>query len=200
MDPYHPELWRLGDVANVIRNGGLGVVPTDTVYAFVCDIDNKNAIERLYRLKKMDPKKPLSMMCRNIADVAQWTRGFPQQTFRAARRCLPGAYTFILRGSRATPRIIMNKKRREVGVRVPDDAICQAVLEELQRPLLCSSVVIEDDETWHDPAAIADMYGDRIDFVVDAGHRAISPSTIIDLTSEEPVLIRHGKGDPDLFE
>lgn len=190
----------MGEIARLLRNGAVGVIPTDTVYAFVCDIHDKTAIERLYQLKKMDHKKPLSMMCRDFADVANWTRGFPSPLYRAMKRCLPGPYTFILRASSTTPRTMLKKKRREIGVRIPDDPICQSLLEEMEMPLLCSSVRTQDDLPWNDPAKIADTYGSRIDFVVDGGERTIDPSTVIDLTSNQPELIRRGKGDTTLFE
>ena len=199
LDSDFPEIWRVGEIAAIVRNGGLGVIPTDTVYAFVCDISSKQAIERLYHLKNMDPKQPLAMMCHDLSQISQWTRGFPNHIFRQIRRCLPGPYTFIVKASRETPRILLKKKRREVGVRIPNDPVCQALLEELDRPLLCSSVRTGDNSVWNDPARISETYSSRIDFVIDAGERLAEPSTIIDLTDNVPVLVRHGKGDPDLF-
>ena len=199
LDHDYPELWKLAAVAQRIKGGALGVVPTDSVYAFVCDPENKGATERLYRLKEMDPKKPLSILCRDIAMVSVYTRGFPNTVFRAARRCLPGPYTFILPVTSGFPRHLLGK-RREVGVRVPADPVCQALLEDLDRPLLASSVRTVDDRYWTSPAEIDDEFGSRIDFVVDGGERVGAPSTVIDLTGDDPVVLRHGQGDASLFE
>jgi tRNA threonylcarbamoyl adenosine modification protein (Sua5/YciO/YrdC/YwlC family) len=199
MDAHYPEVWRMGGIARLLERGAVGVIPTDTVYAFVCDCSSKKAIERIYSLKNMDPKKPLSMMCKDIRMISQWTRGIPNEWYRTIRRVLPGPYTFILNASQQTPRIMLNQ-RREVGVRVPDDPICQALLEELERPLLCSSVRTLEDSVWNDPGRISESFGNRLDFVVDGNERMAEPSTVIDLTDGEAVIIRHGKGSTELFE
>lgn len=199
MDPHYPEVWRMGEIARLIEQGAVGVIPTDTVYAFVCDSTSKKAVERIYSLKNMDPKKPLSLMCKDISDVSRWTRGFPNHWFRTIRRCLPGPYTFIVSASQQTPRPML-KKRREIGVRIPEDEICMALLEELDRPLLCSSVRTPEDSFWNAPAHISESFGNRLDFVVDGGERYADPSTVIDLTDGDADIIRHGKGSTELFE
>lgn len=199
IDGEYPELWRLDAVARAVREGGLGVIPTDTVYAFVCGIGSKRAIERLYRVKELDQKKPLSILCQDLRAVSEYTRGIPTSAYRAMKRCLPGPYTFILKASSQVPRIML-RKRRTVGVRVPDDDICAALLQALDEPLLCSSVRTKDDSFWNDPAQISDEFGKRLDFVVDGGERLAEPSTVIDLTGRVAEVIREGKGDPTLFD
>ena len=199
VDPETWDLWRLESVVRSLREGGLGVIPTDTVYAFVCSISNKKAIERLYRTKKLDERKPLSILCHDFSMVSQYTHGFPNNWFRVARRSLPGPYTFILRANNRIPRLML-RKRRTVGIRIPNDPVCLALLSELDGPLLCSSVRTEDDSFWNVPAAISQAYGNRLDFVVDAGERLAEPSTIIDLSEGEPHIVRSGKGDMSLFE
>jgi tRNA threonylcarbamoyl adenosine modification protein (Sua5/YciO/YrdC/YwlC family) len=193
------DLWRLESVVRSLRDGGLGVIPTDTVYAFVCSITSKKAIERLYSIKKMDERKPLSIICHDFSMVSQYTHGFPNSWFRVARRCLPGPYTFILRANNQIPRLML-RKRRTVGVRIPNDPVCLALLSELDAPLLCSSVRTDNDSFWNVPAAISEAYGNRLDFVVDAGERLAEPSSVIDLTDNDPVVIRQGKGDLEPFE
>ncbi len=199
IDPFNPDVWRLDPVLRSIQRGGLGVIPTDTVYAFVCDIGSKTAIERLYALKDLDPRKPLSILCRDFQMVATYTRGFPTSLYRTVRRCLPGPYTFILPASSLIPRLML-RKRRTVGVRIPKDTVCEALLEDLERPLLCTSVRMPDDSPWNNPAEIEDAYKSQLDFVVDAGERLADPSTVVDLSEDEPVVLRKGKGDVSMFE
>ena len=199
LDPDYPEVWRMGEIARLIADGGVGVIPTDTVYAFVCDVGNRKAIERLYAVKQMDPKKPTSIMCRDMSMVSTYVKPVHSTNFRAMRRSLPGPYTFILRASSQIPRLML-RKRRTIGVRIPDDEVCTALMEELDRPLLCSSVRTVDDSHWNQPVFIAERFGARLDFVVDGGERLVEPSTVVDLTGSEPEIIREGKGDIELFE
>ncbi len=200
LDADYPEVWNLGPISKKLASGGVGVIPTDTVYAFVCDLGNKEAIERLYDIKEIDPKKPLAILCKDLAMVSEYTRGIHNNHFRAMRRCVPGPYTFILHAGTSIPKLMLTGKRKEIGVRIPDDPICSALLEGLTRPLLCSSVMGPEDSYWINPAEIAETYAKRLDFVVDGGERLVEPSTVVDLTGEEPVIVRHGKGDPSLFE
>ena len=198
LDENYPELWRMTEVAALVRNDGLGVIPTDTTYAYVCDMRSKPAVERLYAIKKLNPKRPLSILCSDFSSLAKYTRGVSTSYFRAVRRCMPGPYTFILKASGEVPRLML-RKRREIGIRVPDDEVCQALLEELDGPLLCSSVRTEDDSYWNEPAKIADRHGKRLDFIVDGGIRLADPSTVLDLTDRTPELIREGKGSLEAF-
>ena len=200
LDPDYPELWQLGAIAKKLGAGAVGVIPTDTVYAFVCDVGDKDAIERLYRVKQLDPKKPLSLLCKDLAAISEYTKGLRNSHYRAMRRCLPGPFTFILQAGAPVPKLMLTGKRREIGVRVPDDVICAALLGDLERPLLCTSVRTPEDSFWNNPAEINETYGKRLDFIIDGGQRFAEPSTVIDLTEEDPVIVRHGKGDPDLFE
>ncbi|CAK9873546.1 unnamed protein product [Sphagnum jensenii] len=216
VDPFGSDTWRLDQIVDLIKNGGVGVIPTDTVYAIVCDLKHREAIDRLYRIKNMDPKKPLSILCRSFQDIDTYTMGFPRgnsqgQTniFRAARQCLPGPYTFILQASKNMPKqcttfggsaAMSCAPRKSVGVRMPDDVICKAILEKLDEPLLCTSVKQRAEDEWMlDPVIIADTYGasdgrEGVDFVVDGGERLAYPSTVVDMTGQKPTLLRRGKG------
>ena len=157
----------------------------------------------------MDAKKPLSVLCRSFADIDEYTQGFPAggapgaaNVFRAVKQCLPGPYTFILPASKSLPKQCTNfnsrvvKLRKSVGVRLPLDPICQALLAKLPRPLLCSSVKVPDDAaTWMlDPVLMADMYGAELDFVIDGGPRPAEPSTIVEMVGAAPRVVRLGKG------
>lgn len=213
VDPSGVDAWRLEPVIELLKHGAVGVIPTDTVYAFVSDVKNQTAVERIHRIKGMDTK-PLSVLCRSFRDIDTYTTGFPcgnsqgqANIFRAARQCLPGPYTFILPASKELPKQCVkcgtsrakHVSRKCVGVRMPNDAICQTILEKLDGPLLCSSVRTADDEWMIDPAVIADIYGasmgqEGVDFVVDGGVRVADPSTVLDMTGSEPILLRKGKG------
>ncbi|KAK9833123.1 hypothetical protein WJX74_007940 [Apatococcus lobatus] len=210
------DLWRLATVTEQLRQGAVGIIPTDTYPALVCDVNAPtSSLETLYAAKDMSPRKPLSILCRGFQDVTTYTLGFPapsvagqEDYFRLARRILPGPYTFILAASKQLPKQVTDydtgkaKSRKTVGVRLPDSEICQAILADLDRPLLCSSAYAETEDTFDLPeaAVIADAYAGRgIDFIVDAGHQVAMGSTIIDMTSAEPVLIRQGKGASEPF-
>lgn len=199
IDPVEPESWLIGRVANVIRKGGLAVLPTDTVYALTCAFDNEAAIERLYTVKGIGPAKRLSILVPDIAAAARLTRGISNTVFRTMRRVLPGPYTFIFQASAEVPRAML-RKRRTVGIRIPDSPIALAVLAEVGVPLLATSVRNARDEWLLDPVAIEEDLRGQADIVVDGGLLAAEPSTVVDLSGDEPVLVRQGKGDVDLLE
>ncbi|KAL2608245.1 hypothetical protein R1flu_026818 [Riccia fluitans] len=214
--PSGADDWKLDSVVELIKQGAVGVIPTDTVYAIVCDLKNREAVDRLYRIKNMDAKKPLSILCRSFQDIDTYTLGFPRgnshgqtNVFRAARQCLPGPYTFILPASKEMPKqcttfggsaAVSCAPRKSVGVRMPDDEICKALLAKLDEPLLCTSVRRPSDDVWMlDPVIIADLYGatdgkEGLEFVVDGGVRVADPSTVVDMTTSKPTLLRRGKG------
>jgi tRNA threonylcarbamoyl adenosine modification protein (Sua5/YciO/YrdC/YwlC family) len=185
----------------------------------VCDLESRDAVQLLYDLKGAAPSKQLSILCRSFSDVSTHTLGFPVSTapgqpdfFRIARHILPGPYTIILQASKALPKQITNyqsgrkKTRSTVGIRLTADPVCQALLERLDRPLLCSTVKLgaddgDDGVFSPDAAVIADAYGPRgLSFVVDAGRRVAEASTVIDLSGGIPVLVRQGKGDASWLE
>ncbi|XP_075491937.1 uncharacterized protein LOC142530044 isoform X4 [Primulina tabacum] len=210
VDPAGSDSWKLDPMIELLKEGAVGVIPTDTVYALVCDLRNNSAIERLRRIKDIQPTKPLSILCRSFRDIDTYTTGFPQgngqgltNIFRAVKHCLPGPYTFILTASKELPKQCIRHgaqskyaSRKNVGVRIPDDPVCQAILEKIDEPLISTSVKSPKDNEWIlDPVVIADVYGSEgLDFVVDAGMRIADPSTVVDMTGSSPQIIRHGKG------
>ncbi|KAL9457965.1 hypothetical protein AB3S75_006919 [Citrus x aurantiifolia] len=214
-DPSGADSWKLEPVVELLKEGAVGVVPTDTLYAIVCDLKSHSAIERLRRIKNVESSKPLSILCRSLHDIDTYTTGFPRgdgqghaNIFRAVKHCLPGPYTFILTASKEVPKKCVRygtttakySLRKHVGVRIPNDAICQAILQKMDAPLISTSVKwLKDNEWMVDPVVIADTYGpEGLDFVVDGGVRVAEPSTVVDMTGTYPKIIRQGKG-PKLY-
>jgi tRNA threonylcarbamoyl adenosine modification protein (Sua5/YciO/YrdC/YwlC family) len=199
IDPVEPEPWLVARVEQALQRGALVVLPTDTVYALACRLGDTATVERLYEVKNITPAKRLSILVEDIAAASRYTRGIPNQVFRAMRRVLPGPYTFIFQASSDVPRIML-RKRRTVGIRIPDNPILQALLASLGEPLLSTSVRNDHDEWVLDPLQIEADLGASVDLVVDGGLLTDEPSTVIDLSGDEPSLVREGKGDVDAFD
>uniref|UniRef100_A0A6T7YBQ0 Threonylcarbamoyl-AMP synthase n=1 Tax=Pyramimonas obovata TaxID=1411642 RepID=A0A6T7YBQ0_9CHLO len=211
------DAWRLDPVIDLLRRGGVGIIPTDTLYAFVCDINNSKAVDLMYKIKDLSPAKPLSILCRTFSDIDFYTKGFPSNgsagstnVFRLAKQSLPGPFTLILPASKNVPARCFKKKngdttcklRREVGVRMPADPICQDILSQLDAALLCTSVRADDASPWFlEPAFMVEEYGKRgLSFVVDGGTRPANPSTVVDVTQGDPIIVRAGQGDTTIWE
>lgn len=218
VDPDGSDAWRLDPIVDALKEGAVGIIPTDSNLAFVCDLGNRSAVEKLLTIKRSKDSKRMAILCRNLQDVDTYTQGWPPSRspgqpdmFKLVRRILPGPYTFILLASKEMPKALTNvdkgrsKKRHEVGVRLPGDPVAMAILEQLDRPLLCTTAGGEGDEDGGplapDAAVLMDRYGPQgLDFVVDAGPRPAEGSTVIDCTGSEPVVVRHGKGDTSWLE
>ncbi|OIW02969.1 hypothetical protein TanjilG_13609 [Lupinus angustifolius] len=174
-DPSGSDSWKLEPVINLLKEGAVGVIPTDTLYAIACDLRNQSAIERLRRIKNIEVSKPLSILCHSFRDIDKYTAGFPRgdgqghaNLFKVVKQCIPGPYTFILMASKELPKQCIRfgtnaakyASRKNVGVRMPDDAICRAILKEMDAPLICTSIkFLKEDEWMIDPVMIADTYG-----------------------------------------
>eukprot|EP01025_Chloroclados_australasicus_P030535 TRINITY_DN3064_c0_g1_i2.p1 TRINITY_DN3064_c0_g1~~TRINITY_DN3064_c0_g1_i2.p1 ORF type:complete len:271 (+),score=26.82 TRINITY_DN3064_c0_g1_i2:203-1015(+) len=215
VQPDGADAWRLDEVADMVHHGAIGIIPTDSYPALVCDLGSSDATRLLADVKHVSVKKPMSILARNFRDVDEYTLGWPAASipgqpdvFGVVRKLVPGPYTFILPASKALPKVVVNsakhkrKQRHTVGVRMPADPVCQALLSKLDRPLLCTSVHVSEEDGMEipDSATMMDMYPD-IDFVVDAGYvRVAEPSTVVDMTSQVPEVLRVGKGDPEPFD
>jgi tRNA threonylcarbamoyl adenosine modification protein (Sua5/YciO/YrdC/YwlC family) len=199
VDPLQPEPWLVARAAQALRRGGVVVLPTDTVYGLACRLDDSAAIERLYGVKGISPSKRLSILVPDISSASRYARGISNPVFRMMRRVLPGPYTFIFQATSEVPRIML-RKRRTVGLRIPDCPIVTALLEEVGGPLLTTSVRNARDEFVIDPAEIEEALKGQVDLVVGGGRLLNEPSTVIDLSADEPVLVRRGKGDVDALE
>jgi len=196
IDPEHIVYSDIQEVSNIIRGGGIAIVPTDSVYALVCALDQK---ESLLKLCKLVGKKPaqsnMSMLLSSITDIGLYTTPFSNSVFRMLKSYLPGPFTFILRANNTIPKMFLNK-RKTVGIRVPNNAICQAILEQVGTPLASTSLKNEDEilEYFSDPYEIQVDWQTKVDVIVAGGNSIMEPSTIIDCTGVEPELIREGAG------
>lgn len=195
----NPNPKEIAKVVEVLRNGGLVIFPSDTVYALGCDITNTKALEKVARIKGVKLEKAnFSFICHDLSDLSEYTRQLPTSTFKILKRALPGPYTFILPASSSLPSVF--KKKKEVGIRVPDNTIVQALVKELGNPIISTSIKDEDEilEYTTDPSLIHEKWANLVDIVVDGGYGGNIASTVIDLTSGEPELIREGKGSLDI--
>jgi tRNA threonylcarbamoyl adenosine modification protein (Sua5/YciO/YrdC/YwlC family) len=178
---------------DILRDGGIIIYPTDTVYGIGCDITNKAAIERIYRAKDMDKQKPLSFICADLKDISNYAK-VDTSMYRILRKYLPGAYTFILPATRQVPKLLVSKQRT-VGIRIPEHDFTLAMVEGLGRPIVSTSVNIDERSFASDPKEFHAHYEGKVDLVLDAGPAYGRLSSVIDLTTHEPVVIREGQGD-----
>ncbi len=191
----HPQQRLIKKAVEIIKSGGLVVYPTDTIYGLGADLYNKSAIERILRIKKASSHKLLSFMCASLKEVSQWAV-VPDEAYKIMRRVLPGPYTFVLRASKQIPKIML-QKRKTVGIRIPDSKVVLELVRELGHPILSSSVPQGEDGYYTDPVEIAAKFKNELELVMDAGVMFNKPSTIVDFSGDEPVIIREGAGDLD---
>jgi len=194
-----PDPKRVKEVVDVLRKGGLVIYPSDTIYALGCDITHKGALERIAKIKGVPLEKAqLSFICEDLSNLSDYVRQIDTSTFKLLKRALPGPYTFILPGNNNLPTVF--KKKKEVGIRVPDHPIAQAILHALGNPIVSTSIKDEDEviEYTTDPELIFEKWGRLVDIVVDGGYGGNVPSTVIDLTGDEPLLVRQGKGSLEI--
>ncbi|MBN2321625.1 MAG: threonylcarbamoyl-AMP synthase [Acidobacteria bacterium] len=193
--PIHPENPQgrlLKTAVNVLRDGGLIVYPTDTIYGLGCDLFNKRAIEKIYQIKGNDKRKYLSFICPDLKGISEYAY-VSNAAYKIMRRLLPGPYTFILNATRQVPKVLL-EKRKTVGIRVPDNIVCHALLAEFGNPIISTSASLPAQDYIGDPDAIESTFSRKVDLFLDAGPGSVEQSTVIDLTQDEPVLLRRGKG------
>ncbi|MBK5192634.1 MAG: threonylcarbamoyl-AMP synthase [Flavobacteriaceae bacterium] len=187
-------------VVDVLRNGGLVIYPTDTVYGLGCDITNTSALEKIAQIKgvKLD-KANFSFICEDLSNLSDYVKQIDTQTFKILKRSLPGPYTFILPGNSNLPNVF--KKKKTVGIRVPNNNICRAIVKELGNPIVSTSIRDEDEviEYTTDPELILEKWDKLVDLVIDGGYGDNIPSTVIDLTDSIPEVVRIGKGSIDIM-
>lgn len=191
----NPNQREVDKVVQFLRDGGLIVYPTDTIYGLGCDIFNVKAVEKICRYKKIDPRKAnLSFICYDLSNISEYAK-VDNQTFKLMKKNLPGAFTFILNGNSNLPKLFRNKKT--VGIRVPDNNVIRELVKGLGNPILSTSVKDDDDdilEYFTDPELIHERLSNIADVVIDSGFGELDPSTIVDCTGDEPVIVRQGKG------
>ena len=189
----HPQTRLIKKAVDTLRAGGVIVYPTDTIYGLGADLFNKQALQKVLRLKKASRHKLLSFVCPNLKEIARWAV-VSNKAYKIMRRISPAPYTFILRASSEVPKLLL-QKRKTVGIRIPDSQVVQALLAELGRPILSASVPQGTDGYYTDPQEIATMFNNDIDLILDAGVMFNKPSTIVDLSGDEIEILREGAGD-----
>lgn len=198
--PENPNPKAIQNVIKVLKSGGLVIYPTDTVYGLGCDITNVKALERIARIKGVKLEKSnFSFVCEDLSNLSDYVKQIDTTAFKILKRALPGAYTFILPGSKNLPNPF--KKRKTVGIRVPDNSIALALVAALGNPIVSTSIRDEDDvlEYTTDPELILEKWDNLVDLVIDGGYGGNEASTIIDLSEDEPIIIREGKGSLEIF-
>jgi tRNA threonylcarbamoyl adenosine modification protein (Sua5/YciO/YrdC/YwlC family) len=194
INPYNPQPRLISQVVATLKRGGVICYPTDTMYGVGCDIFNQKAVKRVYQLKNRPRNKPFSFMCSSLKNISQYGH-VGNTAYRLMRKNLPGPYTLVLPGSKLVPRIMLTKQKT-VGIRVPDNPICLAIIEELGNPLLNTSAFLEEQqEPVVDALDVNVLFGKQVDLIVDGGEVYPDPSTVISLITDYPEILRAGKGD-----
>jgi tRNA threonylcarbamoyl adenosine modification protein (Sua5/YciO/YrdC/YwlC family) len=197
INPDNPEGRKIKQVAEVLRKGGVIIYPTDTVYAFGCDIFQQKAVDRICQLRGLNPQKArLSFICKDIAEMSEYTPQIDNQTFKLLKKNLPGPFTFVLKSGNKLPKILKNSKKT-IGIRVPDNNIVRQILEELGHPMLTASLKSDDEilEYFTDPFDINEDFKNRVDIVIDGGIGGNVPSTVVDCTGDDFEILRKGVGE-----
>ena len=193
--PENPQPRHLKTAVECLQRGGVIIYPTDTIYGLGCDILQHKAIERICRIKKVDPKKAqLSFICSDLSHLSDYAKQLPTSTYRLLKEYLPGPFTFILPASKMVPKILQSKKDT-IGLRIPNNKIALAIVNELGRPILSASLPGEMVEDYTDPEIMHENFRNEVDIVIDGGIGGIEPSTVIDCTKDEYELIRQGAGE-----
>jgi len=194
MHPENPQKRLLDEAVEILRNGGIIIYPTDTIYGLGCDIFQPKALNRICQIKGIDPKKAqFSFICRDLSHLSDYTKSIDTPLYRILKNHLPGPYTFILPASRQVPKLLKSKKDT-IGLRIPDNKICFELLNLLDRPLLSTTLPGEMIEEYTDPDLIYEKFGKQVDAVIDGGMGGFIPSTVIDCTTGDLQVIREGLG------
>ncbi|SET12833.1 L-threonylcarbamoyladenylate synthase [Thorsellia anophelis] len=198
--PDNPQPRLINQAVEIVRSGGVLIYPTDSGYAIGCRVGEKNAMEQIYRIRKIDSKHNFTLMCRDLSELATYAY-VDNSAYRLIKNNTPGSYTFILKATKEVPRRLMNEKRKTIGLRVPSNPIALALLETLGEPMISCSLILPDHEDMlSSPEEIYDLLGKQVDLVIHGGFLGEKPTTVIDLTEDSPVIIRYGIGDTAPFE
>jgi tRNA threonylcarbamoyl adenosine modification protein (Sua5/YciO/YrdC/YwlC family) len=198
LHPDNPQLRLIRQAAQVIHAGGIVALPTDSCYALVCHLDDKGAVEKLRRIRGIDEKHHLTLLCRDLSEIAEYARVDNRQ-FRLLKTATPGPYTVILEATRVVPRRLSHPSRKTIGLRVPENAITLALLADLGQPLIGTTLMLPDGELLNDADSIHERLAKQLDLIIDGGPCSMEPTTVIDLTGDEPELVRQGRGDAAVF-
>ncbi len=197
--PDNPQPRLIRQAAEIIDGGGIVALPTDSSYALVCRLDDKDAVDRLRRIRGVDEKHHLTLLCRDLSEIANYARVDNKQ-YRLLKAATPGPFTFILEATREVPRRLSHPSRKTIGLRVPENTIAQSLLEQLRQALIGTTLIPAGSDTpLNDPDKIRDTLQRQVELVIDGGSCSLEPTTVVDLTGDSPVVLRRGRGDASLF-
>lgn len=197
--PESPQKRLINRSAEILRDGGVVVYPTDSCYAIGCQIGDKDALERIRQIRGLDDRHNLTLMCKDLSEIGTYAR-VSNTAFRLMKALTPGPYTFLLLATRDVPKRLQHPKRKTIGVRVPDNIITLAMLEEMQQPILTTSLILPGHELpMTDPEEINVKLGKQVELIIDGGVCGMEPTTVIDLIDDQPMVIRQGKGDASII-
>lgn len=197
--PENPQPRLIKQAAEIIRKGGLAVVPTDCAYALVCSLGNKKAVDHVIQLRKLGPKHNFTILCQDLSELSYFAK-VDNSRYRLLKAHTPGAFTFILDATREVPRLLMHPKKRTIGIRVPDNLIARALLEEIGEPIMSSSLIMPGDEIpLADPYEINEQLGHELDLIIDGGFCGVEATTVIDMSGDDILVARQGLGDASAF-
>jgi tRNA threonylcarbamoyl adenosine modification protein (Sua5/YciO/YrdC/YwlC family) len=192
--PRNPQLRLVRRAVELLCEGGVIVYPSDSSYALGCRLDDKHALERIRRIRRLDDTHNLTLVCKDLAQVSSFAK-ISNEAYRLIRSLTPGPFTFILRATREVPRRLQHPKRKTIGIRLPENPVAKALLTEMNQPMLSSTLILPgDEEALEDPDAIRERLGKEVDLIVDTGHVPYAPTTIILMTDATPQVVRQGKG------
>jgi tRNA threonylcarbamoyl adenosine modification protein (Sua5/YciO/YrdC/YwlC family) len=197
--PDNPQLRLIKQAAQIIHGGGILALPTDSCYALVCHLDDKHAVERLRRIRGVDDKHHLTLLCRDLSEISLYAR-IDNRQYRLLKATTPGPYTFILEATKEVPRRLSHPSRKTIGLRVPENPIAHALLQELGQPLLGTTLILpEEEDALTDAEEIRERLEKQIELVIDGGACSLQPTTVVDISGDDPVLLRQGRGDAAPF-
>jgi len=198
--PVTPQQRLINQAVDIIRKGGVIAYPTDSAYALGCRLDDKQAMDRIRQIRNLDERHHFTLVCRDLSEIGVYAR-VNNTAFRLIKAHTPGPYTFILAATREVPRRLLHPKRKTIGLRVPDNAIAQALVAGMGEPLASTTLQLPGDERpLSDPEVIRERLERQVDLVIDGGHGPVEPTTVVDFVEDVPEVVRHGAGDPSAFE
>jgi len=199
MHPQDPQPRLIRRSVDILLQGGVIVYPTDSSYALGCRIGDKPALDRIRSIRELDAKHNFTLVCRDLSEITTYAR-IDNQAFRLLKNLTPGPYTFIHQATKQVPRRLLHPRRKTIGIRVPDNIICWALLAELDQPVLSTTLLLPlDDMPLTDPYQVRELLDQQVDLVIDGGFCSLEPTTVVDMTQEPPVVLRQGKGDTSRF-
>lgn len=198
--PANPQVRLVRRSVEILLGGGVIVYPTDSSYALGCQIGEKSAMERIRRIRRVGDKHNFTLVCRDLSEITTYAK-IDNQAFRLLKALTPGPYTFVHEATKQVPRRLLHPRRKAIGIRVPDNEICRALLAELDQPILSTTLILPDEEhPMTDPEEMREALDKHVDLIIDGGFCGLEPTTVVDMIAEPPELMRVGKGDPSLFE